>query len=277
MPALNRGAAGPSPKVLTRDKMRKLRISFLHLAPVTSAIEDNRQLVESAVKVAAREGADWVITPELCISGYLFMKEIGTDWILPQPDPWMRTFCQLVKEQGLTVFLSHPERDTDSGKLYNSVFVIDRRGQIIGKHRKIKALGGAESWSTPGWEIGPVECDQVKAGILICADGYKNEVAQKLKDNGAQLLVSPVSWGPGTCGPDGEWEQRSLDTGLPIMVCNRTGAEPEELDYRLAESVVAQGGKRLLASNSERSVVLSFDWDLDEMTLLSQDFQRAYV
>ena len=257
--------------------MRKLRVSFLHLAPVMGAVDHNRQMVESAVKVAAREGANWAVTPELCISGYLFMKQIGTDWILEQPDEWMQGFCRLVGQLGLTVFLSHPERDIASEKMYNSVFVIDDQGRIIGKHRKIKALKGAEAWSTPGWEVSPIECDRVKTGILICADGYKNEVAQELKDKGAQLLISPVSWGPGTCGPDGEWEQRSLDTGLPVMVCNRSGIEPEELDYRQAESVVTQDGRRLLAGSSDRSVVLSFDWDLDTMTLLSEDFSRAYL
>ena len=91
------------------------------------------------------------------------------------------------------------------------------------------------------------------------------------------MLVSPVSWGPGGCGPDGEWEARSVQTGLPIMVCNRTGTEPDELDYTLAESVVAQSGRRLLEATSDRSVVLTFDWDMDTMTLLSDDFERNYL
>ena len=257
--------------------MAKQRISFLHIAPETGQVKHNRRLLESAVKVAAAEGADWVLTPELCIPGYFFVEMIGCDWILPQPDHWMQTFCGLVKDQGLTVFLSHPERDPATGKLHNTVFVISPLGEIIGKHRKIKTLGGAESWSSPGLEIKPVDCNPVKAGILICSDAYKNEVAQELTDQGAQLLVSLVSWGPGDCGPDGEWEQRSADTGLPIMVCNRSGAEERELDYRMAESVVAQDGRRLLTATSDRSVVLSFDWDMQSMTLLSKDFDRSYV
>lgn len=257
--------------------MAKHRISFLHIAPEVGQVKHNRRLVESAVRVAAAEGADWALTPELCIPGYLFTEKIGCDWILPQPDQWMQTFCELVKDQGLTVFLSHPERDPETGKLHNTVFVINPLGEIIGKHRKIRTLGGAEGWSSPGVEIKPVDCDPVKAGILICSDAYKNEVAQELKDQGAQLLVSLVSWGPGRCGPDGEWEQRSADTGLPIMVCNRSGAEERELDYRTAESVVAKDGRRLLTATSDRSVVLSFDWDMETMTLLSKDFDRAYV
>ena len=257
--------------------MTKQRISFLHIAPEVAQVKRNRRLVESALKVAAGEGADWVLTPELCIPGYLFAEMIGCDWILPQPDDWMQEFCGQVRDLGMTVFLSHPERDTETGKLHNTVFVIDPQGEIIGKHRKIRTLRGAEGWSSPGMEIKPVDCGSAKAGILICSDAYKNEVAQKHKDQGAQLLVSLVSWGPGLCGPDGEWEQRSADTGLPIMVCNRSGAEERELDYRTAESVVAQDGRRLLTAISDRSVVLSFDWDMDSMTLLSEDFDRAYV
>ncbi len=158
--------------------MRKLRISFLHLAPVTCDIGHNRKLVERGVKAAAEHGAQWVITPELCIPGYLVMDQIGTDWILPQPDPWMDGFLGLVKEHKLTVFLSHPERDPATDKMYNTVFVINADGEIIGKHRKVKALGGAESWSTSGWKIDPIDCDGISTGILICADAYKNEIAQ---------------------------------------------------------------------------------------------------
>ena len=257
--------------------MKTLRISFLHIAPVTNDIDHNRKLVEHGSKVAADQGARWVVTPELCIPGYLFMKTIGTDWILPQPDSWMDRFRGLVKEHCLTVFLSHPERDPASDKMYNSVFVIDSDGEIIGKHRKVKALGGAESWSTSGWKIDPIDCDGIKTGILICADGYKNEVAQVYKDKGAQLLVSPVAWGPGHCGPDGEWEARSADTGLPLMVCNRSGNEEGELDYSLAESVVTMNGKRILEATSKSSVVLSFNWDVENMTMISEDFERVHL
>ena len=261
-----------------RDKaMSTLRIALLHLAPITSDIPYNRALVERGTRAAAEAGADWVVTPELCIPGYMFMKQIGADWIRPQPDPWMQSYCQLVKQLGLMVFLSHPEREPETDQLFNTAFVIDPSGRIIGKHSKIKALRGAEGWSTAGTVIEPIDCGGLKVGILVCADAYKNEVALELKNKGAQLYVSPVSWGPGQCAPDGEWEQRSLDNGLPIIVCNRSGVEDEELDYRKAESVVAKDGKRLLEATSERSVVLIFDWDLETMTSRSEDFYRVYL
>ena len=254
-----------------------MRIALLHIAPVTGDIEHNRRLIERGIDAASDAGAQWAITPELCVSGYLFLKSIGTGWIQPQPDAWMNGFRNHVRERKLTVFLSHPELDPASGRMFNTVFVVNPEGEITGRHRKVKTLGGAEAWSSPGWKIAPLECDGVKTGILVCTDAYKNDVAEVLAGKGAQVLVSPVSWGPGHCGPDGEWEARTLQTGLPIIVCNRTGIEPRELDYREAESVVAQGGRRLLEATSEQSVVLTFDWDMDSMTLQSEDFHRTYL
>lgn len=257
--------------------MNKLRISLLHIAPTLGAINQNRRLVESALEIAAEEGADWAITPELCITGYLFADKIGPDWILPQPDTWMDRFRKLVKQHSMTVFLSHPDRDLQTDELYNTVFVINADGEIVGQHRKVKTLRGPEGWSTPGTTCDPIDCDVLQVGILVCADSYKNDVPQMLKDNGAQILVSPASWSPGGCGPDGEWEQRTVDTGLPIIVCNRSGFERYDLDFREAESVVARNGDRLLSTTSDRSVVLTFDWDLDAMTSLSEDFTRTYL
>ena len=250
---------------------------MLHLAPVVNDVGHNRSLLESAVRAAGEQGAHRAITTELWVSGYSFIDQIGAGWILPQPDDWMRRFCRLAGELELTVFLSHPERDPETDRLYNTVFVIDRQGEIRGKHRKINTSHGAESWSSPGWQADPVDTDGAKVGILVCGDGYNNGIAQSLKDKGARALVSSHAWGPGNCGPSGEREQRTLDTGLPIMVCNRSGIEDDGLDFRRAESMVAQHGRRLLTGTCGRSAILSFDWDMETMTLLSPGFHRTYV
>ena len=110
----------------------------------------------------------------------------------------------------------------------------------------------------------------------LWVSGY-SFIAQSLKDKGARALVSSAACGPGNCGPSGEREQRTLDTGLPIMVCNRSGIEDDGLDFRRAESVVAQHGRRLLTGTCGRSAILSFDWDMETMTLLSPGFHRTYV
>ncbi|HYB69744.1 MAG TPA: carbon-nitrogen hydrolase family protein [Candidatus Bathyarchaeia archaeon] len=255
-----------------------MKIALLHLAPRAADVTHNRRLVETAVSAAATLGADWIITPEFCISGFTFHEQIGTDWILPQPDPWMREFCRLVARQRVTVFLSHPERDADTGRLHNSVFVIGPDGVIRGTHRKINTLPvGSESWSSPGERATAIPVEPAgSVGVLVCADAYSPWIADSLKAQGATLLVSPAAWAPGLHGPSGEWEQRTLDTGLSLLVCNRTGPDAT-VDFSQAESVIVREGGKRLSLRAERSAIFTVEWDLAAQDLATTAHRITYL
>jgi len=173
-----------------------------------------------------------------------------------------------------TLFLGCPERD--GRRLYNSVFVIDAGGEIIGAHHKINVASDSMSWSSPGDDAMPIECDGIKVGLLVCSDAYTPNIARVLRFNGAQMLLSPSSWGPGIHGPNGEWEDRTRETGLPLIVCNRTGAE-HTLDFSKAPSLVVSNGERRLSHTSDRSAILTVDWNFSSMTPLATGFRSLYV
>jgi len=119
-----------------------------------------------------------------------------------------------------------------------------------------------ESWPFKCSDLG----SPLSVGILICADAYTPRLAKHLKDQGAQILVSSAAWGPHPYGPDGAWEQRSRETGLPLFVCNRTGTE-DGIGFVNAESVVVKDGNRFLAFRGDESTMLLMDWDLRAQTL----------
>jgi predicted amidohydrolase len=112
--------------------------------------------------------------------------------------------------------------------------------------------------------------------MLICADAYTSEIARTLQAQGAQLLISSAAWAPGLHGPNGEWERCTSDTGLPLIVCNRTGPD-RTLDFTNAETVVVKNGRRLLSLSSARSTVFVVEWDLETQTLARQDYQVVYL
>ena len=268
----------PPVSIRTMTPASTLRIAFLHLAPRSADLVYNRHLVESAVTTAAGLGAQWILTPELCICGYTFADEIGTDWIVPQPDAWMKAFCQLVAKLNVTVFMSHPERDSQTTKLYNSVFVIGVDGTILGTHRKINTLPvGSEAWSSPSEQVSPILIPPAgQVGMLICADAYSPDIAKSLQTQGAQLLVSSAAWAPGLHGPNGEWERCTRDTGLSLLVCNRTGPD-RTLNFTEAESVIVKGGHRLLSLRAERSAIFMIEWNLRTQNLATTAYQRLYL
>jgi len=152
--------------------------------------------------------------------------------------------------------------------------LVSAEGELIARYRKINTH--AEPWAESGKSTIAAKWNGLNLGILICSDAYTREIAEDLRAQGAQLLVSPAAWGPGLYGPEGEWEQRSHETGLPLIVCNRTGAE-KRLDFSGAQSLFVKHGARLLSHSSERSTVLTFDLDLREMLPLSGGFSVTFL
>ena len=246
----------------------------MHLEIRPGEVEHNRFLLVEAIKQAVSGGADWIVSPELAVCGLQFPRLIGVDWILPQPDRWVRQLCRLMREVKRTLFVACPERDGRT--LYNSVFVTDSRGEIVGTHRKINVVSDALSWSSPGGEVAPIHCDGINVGVMVCSDAYTADIARALKMKGAQLLISPTSWGPGLHGPQGEWEERTRETGLPLIVANRTGAETS-LDFWNAPSLVVKNGERVLAHTSNRSVILMCDWNFTTMMPVSTTFHSLTI
>jgi N-carbamoylputrescine amidase len=231
---------------------------LLHLAPETGALEQNRNLIEKATVMAAGMGAAWVVSGELVVCGYRFQPWLGTDWITSQPDGWMRRFARLSASLGVVSIVSHPERDNESGRLFNTLFVIGREGEVLGSHQKLHPTPAAEAWASPGRLGAPVEVDGMRVGLLICADAYPPEPALRLRDEGAEVLVSAAAWWPGQWGPSGEWEARTLDTALPLIVCNRTGRDGDS-DLAAAETVIVDRGVKLLSLRSDHSTVFVVD------------------
>jgi len=115
-----------------------------------------------------------------------------------------------------------------------------------------------------------------RVGVLICADAYSPEIAQSLQAQGARLLVSSAAWAPGLHGPSGEWERCTRDTGLPLLVCNRTGPD-RVLNFTEAESVIIKDGQRLLSLRTERSTIFTIEWNLQMQSLATLEYQTTYL
>lgn len=251
------GGADPVPPPET------LRIALVHLAAEPGETEHNRRQIEAAVAEAIAARADWIVTPELAETGYGFAQKIGTDWIPPFPSPWVRAMAEVARANRVALFLGIAERDAAGGSLHNSVAVIDRDGQIRGTYRKHRVINGpSERWARPGDATPLFAIDGIPVGLLICADAYTPELAAAQQRLGARLLLSPANWAPlGEMGPNGAWEARSAETGLPLIVNNRTGVEPT-IDFSASESAVVAAGQRLATFTAARTRVFLVDWNL---------------
>lgn len=239
-----------------------IRIALIHLDARPGEVALNRSRIEAAISAAVARKADWIMTPELAETGYGFVKKIGTDWIENFPDDWVRKLSVIARNNGVALFIGLAEKDGVTGKLYNSVVVIGRDGVIQGTYRKHRVNGPAEKWATPGQENNLFIVDGIPVGMLICADSYKTDVASRHKLQGARILLSPANWPQlGHMGPSGYWEARTKETGLPLIVNNRTGKEPD-LDFSSGESTLVVAGRRVVNFSSKDTDIFYLDWDV---------------
>ena len=245
------------------------RIGLLHLAPKVGQLQKNRSVIEVGTRLAASYGADWVLSGELVVPGYRFEQLIGTSWITTEPDGWLARYALLAKELGVAVFVNHPEKDGSS--YFNTLFAIDATGTVRGRHRKICVTPVAEDWSTPGTDASPVTIDGVSVGMLICADASRPGIAMRLRELGAQVILSSAAWHPGEWGPAGEWEARSDEAQLPIIVCNRTG-DDVGASFVDAPSVLVVGGRRIEEMTSKDPTLF-----MVELTLSPTETSLALV
>ena len=205
----------------------------LALLVLSDRPEERWARITRATRRAAAAGARWLLTPELAVPGYTFAHTRGLGW-LDAPDPELAAYRTLLAELELVAFLGTAIRDGTAR--HNTVLALDR-GALAGRQDKVLVLPGrTEGWATPGAPQ-VVLVDGVRVGLLICADAWKAEGVQALVAQGAEVLLSAAHWTPGFHGPEGTWEARSAESGLPLVVCNCAGAD----------TVVALGGQRVLS------------------------------
>jgi predicted amidohydrolase len=241
-------------------KNQSIRISMLHLAFKYDNVSHNVELLETLFLKTLQLKPDIVVMPELAVSGYEFYKEIGKEWVRDEVPAIVENFSRLARDNKAAIVLSCPRYNTEKDRYYNAAIFIDERGQVLGEHYKVNVLPGSEGWSSPGFEVKPIQWNGSKVGLLICSDAYTENIAKELAIQGANVLISPAAWAPGMHEPNGEWEQRSMETGLCLYVCNRTGRE-DKMNFEGSASAVIAGSRRMFEYTGKQPAILTVDVD----------------
>ena len=82
-----------------------MKIALCHLELSCGPQERNLCVLEQAVRLAAEQGADWVLTPEAAVQGYYFYYVNKNAVVAPQPSPELEPLRKLCREYGITLFL----------------------------------------------------------------------------------------------------------------------------------------------------------------------------
>jgi NAD+ synthase (glutamine-hydrolysing) len=209
--------------------MSLLRISVAQLNMLVGDIPGNTQKVLATAKQALAQGADLLVFPELCLTGY------PPEDLLLRPSLESRinkAIAELMAAQlPMTLLVGYPKRI--DGKLYNMAGVIDQGKLVAGYAKQCLPnyqVFDEKRYFTPGESPVVFSCKGVSVGICICEDVWFPEPAQKAKAAGAELLISlhasPYHQGK-QAQRENETRARAVDNQLPIVYANAVGGQDE--------------------------------------------------
>jgi N-carbamoylputrescine amidase len=147
--------------------------------------------IENAIQEAKAGEADIVCFPEAVILGWVNPDAHKRAFPIPGQDS--ERFCKLAKKY--EIYLCAGLAEKDGTKLYDSAVLIDKRGRILLKHRKINILTELMSPPyTPGKQVNMVDTEFGKVGLLICADTHKDDILERMAELRPDLLLVPYGY-----------------------------------------------------------------------------------
>jgi len=129
-----------------------------------------------------------IVLSELCSYGP--EKKYAT----PFPSSAEAFYCEIAKKHDLWL-IPGSQYEQDGDHIYNTTSVINNKGEVIERYRKIYPFYPYETGISSGNNFVVFDVPQGRIGVAICYDLWFPEVARELTSMGAEALIYPTLTG----------------------------------------------------------------------------------
>ena len=259
------------------------------IAIIQTKVSNNEKLnIKNSIdkiKLAAKKKAKIICLPELFLSPYFCQTESHSKFKLAEKIPGKKTilYCELAKKLSVILIIPLFEKKT-SGFYHNTSIIINEKGKIISKYRKMHIPDDPgyyeKFYFTPG-DLGfkSTKTKYAKIGSLICWDQWFPEAARLTVLKGAEILFYPtaIGWHPKEKKKFGKSQldawivmQRShaIANGVFVAAINRTGLEKignKKIHFWGNSMIIDPSGNIVARAKSEKEEILICDINLSKI------------
>jgi predicted amidohydrolase len=241
---------------------RKPVIALAQIRYFEDSNTNNLNKILKYIRLAKKRGADIICFPESC----LHKSALDLD---------NRIISQISEEcRNNSIWCIVTDDMKIRGRTYNVSLLIDRKGRIKGKYKKIHLYGDN---TYAGKEPLVFKTDFGKIGIAICWDLAFPELLQEMKNMGAQIIFCPAQWWYDSKAHQEEHKKRELEI-LRSLILTRAyentvfvGLCNPVLDskYQISYTAIASPTK-ILKEIKEREGLIVQEINLNEIEKLER-------
>lgn len=196
--------------------------------------QENYERILGYIECAHKRGADMIIFPEMCLTGYdnetdvpkeekMQFKEAESKYGIKASE-----LASLAKVYQMYIMLGMPERDkSDRTHVYNSLLIAKPDDSLI-TYRKIHLALEEPCWAMAGKEPLLLETPWGPVGITICYDMYSfPELTRYYAAKGARLVVNATAYAKSRGYEKGKTtiESAVLMNGIYVATANLCGKD----------------------------------------------------
>lgn len=184
-------------------------VSVVNFHPIWGEKERNLKRIGEYIESEAKKGADIIVFPELCLTGYddedtdgfglghgenlqkAVQEKMQSRQAETIPGPSSEYIGEITKSNQVYAAFGMSEKRLDTpDAIYNSVAVCGPEG-VIGSYQKIHIPPGEMYWATPGNTPFMFDTPWGPVGVQICFDTYFfPEITRYYRAKGTRLLLN---------------------------------------------------------------------------------------
>ena len=265
----------------------KFIAAVVQASPVLFDLEKTLAKTAHLVSEASSKGAKLALFPEAFISAYPRGLSFGTvvgsrstegreTWLrywnssIEVPSKATDQLGEMARKANLFLVIGVNEKDTVSGTMYCTMLYFNPKGELMGKHRKLKPTAAERIiWGEgDGSTLSSFNTSLGKMGGLICWENYMPLARMAMYQKGVQLYLAP------TADSRESWQHTlkhiALEGRCFVMGCNQFVTKsmyPNDLpgitDLDHQPEVMSRGGSVIVAPTGE--VLAGPLWDEEGM------------